>query len=322
MQAFTLDPASSIPVKTQLIAQVRYQILAGLLRPGDQLPPLRDLAAGLGVHLNTVVRAFDELAAAGYLHTHQGKGVFVAEEFPGQGQGAALRSLLAGVFQSARQFDMGPEEIALATLAHGQLARAPSAAPNRLLLVGGARPHLRRIQGELEAALPALVVPVLADELPDRVRTGEFNLVACTLFHAVDVRQHLPRAAAVVLADADARDGYTAVQALPDGAPVAIAAADWLHAARIRRSAEYAGLSRLSLSMAVGNTAAALAPALAEARAVLAATSVAPQVREARPGVLLVAEPTAAPTDAVALLRKGLPAPAATPGMQMRSAWV
>jgi GNAT superfamily N-acetyltransferase len=135
-----------------------------------------------------VMENFDELVTEGFLHSYQGKGVFVADEFPGQGQGAALRSLLAGVLQSARDWGMSPEEMALALIAHGGLARQPEAAPHRLLLVGGSRPQLRRLQSQLEAALPAVVVPMLTDEVEQRSRGANYANVACTLFHAAEVQ--------------------------------------------------------------------------------------------------------------------------------------
>lgn len=325
MQAFSLDQGSAIPVKLQLKAHVKYQIVAGLLRPGDQLPPLRDLAAGLSIHLNTVVRALDELAAEGYVHSHQGKGVFVADEFPGQGQGAALRSLLAGVLQSARDWGMTPEEMALALMAHGGLARQPEAAPHRLLLVGGARPQLRRLQSQLEATLPAVVVPMLTDEVELRTRGTAYANVACTLFHAAEVRRLLPQAAVTVLAEPGAREALAAVERLPAGSVVAVAARDWIHAARVRRSLELGGLGALQLEVAAGQNAAALAPVLCRARAVLTTADCADLAQEAlggRPGVALVTEPASVPPEVLALVKRAVGAPAAEPKVHVRSAWV
>jgi DNA-binding transcriptional regulator YhcF (GntR family) len=325
VQAFSLNPDSPIPVKAQLKAQVKYQILAGLLRPGDQLPALRDLAAGLGVHLNTVVRALDELADEGFVYSQQGKGVFVADEVPGQRHGAALRSLLAGVLQSARDWSLSPEEVALAMYSQGQLARQPQAAPHRLLLVGGARPQLKRLQGELEAALAAVVVPVLADELEDRIRPAEFRTVACTLFHEAAVRRFLPKAAVTVLAGQAERDQLSALQQLPPGSLVAVAARDWLQAARVRRSLELAGAGQCRLDMVAGTTAPDLAPVVRQARVVLAADGTAPLVAQARDGlgdVLVIAEPPAVPAEAVPPLRQALGAPPKETQVHVRSAWV
>ncbi|HLN60556.1 MAG TPA: GntR family transcriptional regulator [Symbiobacteriaceae bacterium] len=324
MQAFSLNPESPIPVKLQLKAQVKYQIRAGLLRPGDQLPALRDLSAGLGVHLNTVVRAFDELADEGFLYSQQGKGVFVADDVPGQRNGAAMRSLLAGVLQSAREWAMTPEEVALAMFAQGQLARQPQAAPHRLLLVGGNRPQVKRLQAELESAVAAVVVPALADELEDRVRPSEFRTVACTLFHEAAVRRFLPRAAVTVLAPQAARDQLAALPTLPAGTPVAVAARDWLQVARVRRSLELGG-GTYGLEMIAGATPADLAPVVRRARFVLAAGDAAPLVRQALEGItdtVLIEEPVALPEEVLPPLRQALGAPAAEARLHVRSSWI
>jgi GntR family transcriptional regulator len=325
MQAFSVDQGSGIPVKLQLKAHVKYQITAGILRPGDQLPPLRDLAAGLGIHLNTVVRALGELEAEGYLYSHQGKGVFVTDEFPGQGHGAALRSLLAGVLQAAGEWSMSPEEVAMAMLAHGQLARPPRAAPYRLLLVGGSRPQLRRLQGELEAALPVVVEPALVEELPDKVRTGDYRAAACTLFHEADLRAQLSGATIVTLASRAAQEAFNSLRTLPPDSLVAIASRDWLHAARVRRSLEQCGLGALRLEVAAGQTPSALAPVLAGARAVLVTPDCREIAREAlggRTDVLLLPEPTEVPAEALGLIRRTLGVPAAEHRVHVRSAWV
>src|SRR5262245_47952285 len=59
--------------------QVRRAILEGKLRPGDLLPPSRELATRLGVSRTTVTLAYDRLASEGYLLSRVGSGTFVAE---------------------------------------------------------------------------------------------------------------------------------------------------------------------------------------------------------------------------------------------------
>jgi len=322
MQAFTLDQASGIPVKLQLKAHIKYQILAGLLRPGDQLPPLRDLAAGLGIHLNTVVRAVDDLVEEGYLYTHQGRGVFVADEFPGQGYGAALRSLLAGVLGASTGWGLGPEELALSLLAQAQLARQPQPASHRLLLVGGSRPHLKRLQAELEAQLPAIVVPVLADELPEVSRSSDFAVAAATLFHTADVRRLLPRATTIPLAPPSLVDAFGR---LSSGTAVAVASRDWLHAARVRRSLDLFGPPGLELQVTAGQTPAALAPTLRLCQSVLATADCRELAREAlggNPDVTLLTEPVDIPAEAFSALKEALGIAPEESRVHVRSAWV
>ncbi|HEY5628646.1 MAG TPA: winged helix-turn-helix domain-containing protein, partial [Candidatus Limnocylindrales bacterium] len=57
-------------------------ILGGRLRPGDRLPAARDLARRLDIARNTVVAAYDELVAEGFLVARVGAGTYVADEAP------------------------------------------------------------------------------------------------------------------------------------------------------------------------------------------------------------------------------------------------
>ncbi len=73
------EPAS---LQRQLYGQLRSFILAGRLTPGSRLPSSRSLAEDLGVSRNTVLSAFDQLTAEGYLEGRQGAGSFVATDLP------------------------------------------------------------------------------------------------------------------------------------------------------------------------------------------------------------------------------------------------
>src|SRR5690606_31417694 len=70
---------SEIPIKEQLIAQVRVAVAAGDLKPGDRLPSTREIARRFAVHPNTVSAAYRELARCGDVVKRDGSGVFVAE---------------------------------------------------------------------------------------------------------------------------------------------------------------------------------------------------------------------------------------------------
>ncbi len=72
MLLLSLDPAAPEPLYRQLIRGVADRVEDGSLRPGDRLPPTRKLAEDLGVHRSTVVRAWAELRALGYLDSRSG----------------------------------------------------------------------------------------------------------------------------------------------------------------------------------------------------------------------------------------------------------
>lgn len=75
MLEISLD--SPIPLGDQLVAGFRQLIASGTLKPGDELPPVRQLAADLGVNLNTVARAYRELESAGLAIAARGRGTRV-----------------------------------------------------------------------------------------------------------------------------------------------------------------------------------------------------------------------------------------------------
>ena len=77
-----LDPASPLPLHRQIGAQVRRAILEGRLKPGTRLPSSRLLAQDLDCARGTVVLAFDQLAAEGYVESRAGSALSVAADLP------------------------------------------------------------------------------------------------------------------------------------------------------------------------------------------------------------------------------------------------
>lgn len=73
-----VDRAERTAVFEQVAAEIRRAIGDGEARPGERLPPARDLAAELGVNTNTVLRALRLLRDEGLLEFRRGRGVSVA----------------------------------------------------------------------------------------------------------------------------------------------------------------------------------------------------------------------------------------------------
>ncbi len=71
---------SDQPLYAQIAGQIKAQILAGKLCPGEALPSIRALAKDLRVSVITTKRAYDELEAEGFLVTAAGRGCFVSEK--------------------------------------------------------------------------------------------------------------------------------------------------------------------------------------------------------------------------------------------------
>jgi len=72
MLLLNIDSASEVPAYRQICDRIVALVDEGALRPGDRLPPTRVLGASIGFHRSTVVRAYDELRALGYLESRGG----------------------------------------------------------------------------------------------------------------------------------------------------------------------------------------------------------------------------------------------------------
>lgn len=73
-----LDYRDARPIYTQIIANFKEQITAGILQTGDKLPSVRELASELAINPNTIQRSYRSLEAEGWIVTVPGKGCFVS----------------------------------------------------------------------------------------------------------------------------------------------------------------------------------------------------------------------------------------------------
>src|ERR1700676_3045026 len=78
MRMVKLDRSDPTALHEQVAAQIRRSIAEGDAKPGDRLPPARDLAAVMRVNANTVLRALRELRDEGLLEFRRGRGITVA----------------------------------------------------------------------------------------------------------------------------------------------------------------------------------------------------------------------------------------------------
>ena len=83
-RALTIDPNSDDPLHRQLYNELRTAILGGRLPTGCRLPASRELAQVTGLSRNTVLSAYDQLIAEGYIDSQAGSGTYVASSFPEQ----------------------------------------------------------------------------------------------------------------------------------------------------------------------------------------------------------------------------------------------
>ena len=93
-----LDYRDVRPIYAQIIDSFKEQITAGILRTGDRLPSVRELASDLAINPNTIQRSYRSLEAEGWIVTVPGKGCFVSAN--GSCQEQEIKRLLA-VFDEA-----------------------------------------------------------------------------------------------------------------------------------------------------------------------------------------------------------------------------
>ena len=77
MIEFHLDQRSGAPAYLQIAQQVRQSLRLEILRPGDQLPSVREVVGRLAINPNTVLKAYRELEIEGLVAARPGQGTFV-----------------------------------------------------------------------------------------------------------------------------------------------------------------------------------------------------------------------------------------------------
>jgi len=100
---FRLDAASGVPTYLQLVQQVEHALRLGYLKPGDQLPKVRDVVASLAINPNTVLKAYRDLEGKGLAAGRPGQGTFVQAALSqiALPELAALRKTLLGWLAAA-----------------------------------------------------------------------------------------------------------------------------------------------------------------------------------------------------------------------------
>ena len=79
---FHLDSRSGVPTYLQLVQQVRHAVQLGILRPGDQLPTVKEVVTSLTINPNTVLKAYSALESEGIAEGRRGQGTFVTTSAP------------------------------------------------------------------------------------------------------------------------------------------------------------------------------------------------------------------------------------------------
>ena len=111
-----------IPIYTQLIEQIKMHIARGEFKPGDQVPPVRELALEAGVNPNTMQRALAELEREELLYSVRTSGRFVTEdkEKLDDLKRSLGRGFIEDMFESLRNLGMSDGDIIAAVQQHAK----------------------------------------------------------------------------------------------------------------------------------------------------------------------------------------------------------
>jgi DNA-binding transcriptional regulator YhcF (GntR family) len=127
LMVVTDDPT---PPYEQLRRQLAELIRYGVLAPGDRLPPLRQLAADLGLAAGTVARTYRELGVAGMVVSRRGGGTRVAAlPPPGSDPAQALRDRAAAFVREARLLG-ADDDLIMSAVARAVGVHAPGSKPS------------------------------------------------------------------------------------------------------------------------------------------------------------------------------------------------
>ena len=107
MQPVKREDLRDLQLHEQVAAEIRRDIANGDVRPGERLPPARDMAAVLGVHTNTVFRALRVPRDEGVLEFRRGRGVTVS----GEPERGLIQAQAHELLMQARRFGMRREDV-------------------------------------------------------------------------------------------------------------------------------------------------------------------------------------------------------------------
>src|SRR5262245_49680897 len=133
------------PPFLQIARALTDDIRRGRLRPGDRLPGSRNLAAAAGVHRNTILAAYDELVAEGWLETAQGRGTFVARAIVEPTASAEAPAVKRGRRVVRRELARSVQRRAGYSLPNAPQVYRPPALPRGTLDLSSGVPDLRLV---------------------------------------------------------------------------------------------------------------------------------------------------------------------------------
>jgi DNA-binding transcriptional regulator YhcF (GntR family) len=195
----------------EIVSYVMDRLASGLYPPGCRLPTSRELATELGVHRNTVAKAYKSLVDLGLVSSAPGRGTFAAARLGLDNRRLHEQQIserLADDILRARRSNISEDALRQTIAEH--IATIYHAPPPRGAFVECNVEDLRVAIAEIEKQSDVRLAPLLLDALagdPAGV-AATFDVVFTSLFHLLEVRE--------LLADAKPRGGIIGIHTQPD----------------------------------------------------------------------------------------------------------
>ena len=169
-----LSRNSDVPMREQLVTQIKLGIASEDLAHGEKLPSRQEIARRFKIHPNTVSNAYQELADRGLLEFRQGSGFYVQRDNSvASNESVDLQALVTRFLNTARSFGFSDDEIKTSVN-----ARLNSETPKSFLVIESKKPLREILVEEIKAGTGARVYGVSLDDFENEDREIDANLVA------------------------------------------------------------------------------------------------------------------------------------------------
>jgi GntR family transcriptional regulator len=292
----TLNRHNQLPVHAQLKAQLVYLIRSNQMRPGTQLPTVRQLAGFLRVNRNTVSKVYSEMEREGYLSCETGRGTFVAPaRAKSESKVESMNKLLAVVdeaLERAAKLGFSAEELFLTLYARTQAS--PAAAGGRrdmkALFIECSRPELNLFSTELEKELGIRLDTMLVENFAqaagkDLEALRRYGLIITTFYHIREVQALLEGSGieVVALMVDTSLDTLMRLTALSEETTVGVACTTAAGAENMKLSIQRAGLKHLRVITGCAEKRGSIQKMMVEASVVVCSSLVEKRLRTLAP---------------------------------------
>lgn len=187
---FTIDRNSSVPLHEQIKDRVKVGLALGTLRPGDNLPSIRQLEAKIQVGTAVIRKAYRDLAAMEILDLQHGRGVYIKNGVQRQAA-ATVREyevLCTQVYRELDRANLVPSSFA--RFLHGRILDAERQAPSVAFVEDSkalSADYAAQLGQEWQIPISAFTLPELRN-LP-AVQRAELRRVLTSYYHVDEVRE-------------------------------------------------------------------------------------------------------------------------------------